>query len=101
MGLFSWLFGWLFGKKKEDKEKTAEKSAEERIAEAAFPRIESELLALRDRLNSGERNFITLKTELERIRGEYIHLNRKQQRKLSGLFHRNERHIKALERKAA
>lgn len=90
---------WTWGKKKEGEE---EKTAEGRVAEAAFPTIESGLLTLRDRLNSGERNFMALKAELERIRiKEYPHLNREQRKELSGLFKEVEKGINSLKRKAA
>ena len=100
MSIISWFFG-LFGRKEEvGEEKPAKKSVKERIEESAFTKIQGLLLRMKNRLPSvtSAAGVRKERRELEKLRGEYMHLNRKQRRHLRGLFRVNERAIKRLER---
>ena len=88
MGLLKWLFK---GRKRE--EVVEEKTSEEKVAESTFPKVHSDLLSMQNRLASPSADIDKEKIELERIRDEYTHLDRKQRKELSGLYKSNEERI--------
>ena len=99
-------FGWigkllsaLFGRKKEGvKEK---KPVHERIQDSYFIKVQGHLLRLRNRLSSirNEHGVKEARRDLEKLRREFWHMNRKQQRYLSGIFKQCELRVINLERK--
>jgi hypothetical protein len=99
MGFLSWIAKLLFGKKEETK--PAGKTAHEKIRDKFFIKIQGELLRLRKRLGSirKEEQVKEARRELEKLRGEFTHIDRKQQKYLSGVFKQCEAGIISLEKR--
>jgi hypothetical protein len=101
------VFGWiakllsaLFGRKKE-KIKVQKKPVHERIQDSYFIKVKGLLLRLRNKLGSikDEREIREARRELEKLRREFAHLNRQQQRYLSGIFNQCDRAVTNLEKR--
>ena len=99
------VFGWiakllsaLFGKKEGEKPK---KSAHEKVQDSYFTKVHGHLLRLRGRLGRirNEHGVGEARSELEKLRREFWHMNKQQQRHLSGIFKHCELTITNLERK--
>ncbi|MBW2982456.1 hypothetical protein KY343_06260 [Candidatus Woesearchaeota archaeon] len=99
------VFGWigkllsaLFGKKET---KIKKKPVHEKVQDSYFIKVQGHLLRLRNRLGSikDERGIRESRRELEKLRREFWHINKQQQRYLSGIFKQCEVGIANLERK--
>ena len=99
---FEWigkLLSSLFGKKKEGE--VQKKPVHEKIHEGFYKKTYSELLGLRNRIKSirDESGVMEARRELETLRREFRHMDRPQQRHLSGLFKECKVKIIVLEKK--
>ena len=101
MGILSAIikfFASLFKRKERVKVK---KSAHERVQDSFFIRVQGHLLRLRSRLGviRNEHGVREARRELEKLRREFWHMNKQQQRYLSGIFKQCETGVINLERK--
>ncbi len=101
MGILSGIFKFfasLFGRKEV---KVQKKLVHERIQDSYFIKVQGHLLRLRNRLSSirNEEGLKEARRELEKLRREFWHINKKQQRHLSGIFRQCELGIINLEKR--
>lgn len=92
------LLSSIFKRKGKVKEK---KPVHERVQDSYFIRVQRNLLRLRNRLNvvRNEEAVKEARRQLEELRREFWHMNRKQRRYLAGIFAQCEARIKSLEKK--
>ncbi len=87
--------------KKREKKAPEKKTAHERVQDSYFIRIKGNLLRLRNRINvvRNEEAVKEARRQLEELRREFWHINRKQRSYLAGIFAQCEARIKSLEKK--